>query len=110
MEFTNSKIGNFLVLAVKGRMDALSAQQFEDEFARRLAAGEKRFVVDLSGLDYISSAGLRSILTASKRLKAENGDLAFCGLTGIVAQVFTVSGFLKILPVFATREEALTRS
>jgi anti-anti-sigma factor len=87
-------------------MDALSAPQFEDEFVRSLAAGEKRFVVDLSGLDYISSAGLRSILFASKRLKAEGGDMAFCGLTGIVAQVFTVSGFLKILPVFATREDA----
>lgn len=109
MHFTGTKNGGSLVLTVTGRMDALNAQEFEAECLRWLEAGEKRLVVDMSGLDYISSAGLRSILAAAKKLKAQGGDLAFCALTGIVAEVFAVSGFAKLLPVFATLDEALSR-
>ena len=75
-----------------------------------LEAGDKRLVVDLAGLEYISSAGLRSILASAKKLKAQGGDLAFCALSGIVAEVFAVSGFAKLLPVFATRAEAVARA
>lgn len=110
MECTGSKHGAFYLLEVTGRMDALTSQGFEDECARCLEAGDTRIVADLSGLAYISSAGLRSILSAAKKLKAAGGDLAFCGLTGIVAEVFAVSGFAKLLPLYATRDEALARS
>lgn len=110
MEFTGEKSGAFLVLAVSGRMDTLTAPEFEAEVARRMSEGDTRLVLDLAQLAYISSAGLRSILAAAKQLKAKGGDLAFCGLSGLVAEVFAVSGFAKLLPVFATREEALARS
>lgn len=109
MDFTRTNHGERLLLAVSGRMDALSAGEFETECDARLAAGEKRLVVDLSGLEYISSAGLRSILASAKKIKAQGGELAFCALAGIVAEVFAVSGFAKLLPVFPTREEALAR-
>ncbi len=110
MECTGSKQGAFYVLEVSGRMDALTSQGFETECLARLEAGDTRIVADLSGLEYISSAGLRSILAAAKKLKAAGGDLAFCCLSGIVAEVFTVSGFAKLLPVYDTRGEALARS
>ena len=110
MEFTQSKEGVFLVLAASGRMDTITAPQFETACLQALEAGEKRLVVDLSGLDYISSAGLRSILSSAKKLKAAGGDIAFCALSGIVAEVFAVSGFNKLLPVLATRQEALARA
>ena len=110
MECTGSKQGAFYVLEITGRMDALTSQGFEAECLARLAAGDTRIVADLAGLEYISSAGLRSILAAAKKLKAAGGDLAFCGLSGIVAEVFTVSGFAKLLPVYDTRGEALARS
>ena len=109
MKITDLKSGAFLVLAVEGRLDTLTAPEFEAEGLRRAQAGEARLVLDLAGVDYISSAGLRGILAVAKRLKAKGGDLAVCGLRGIVAEVFTVSGFAKILPVFATREDALDR-
>lgn len=110
MECTGSKQGAFYVLEVSGRMDALTSQGFETECLSRIEAGDKRIVADLSALEYISSAGLRSILSAAKKLKAAGGDLAFCGLSGIVSEVFTVSGFVKLLPVYPTRAEALARS
>lgn len=110
MQCTGSRQGAFYVLEVAGRMDALTSQGFETECLARMEAGDTRIVADLGGLEYISSAGLRSILAAAKKLKAAGGDLAFCGLSGIVAEVFTVSGFAKLLPVYDTREEALARS
>jgi len=110
MEFTQSKEGSFLVLAAAGRMDTLTSPEFETKCLECLNAGEKRLVVDMSGLEYISSAGLRSILSVAKKLKASGGDIAFCALSGIVAEVFAVSGFVKLMPVFATRQEALARS
>jgi len=109
MQFSGEKDGSFFVLAVGGRMDAMTSKEFEDECSRWLAAGEKRLVIDFSGLEYISSAGLRSILLLAKKLKAQGGDVAFCALSEMVTEIFTVSGFVKMLPVFATRAEALAR-
>ena len=109
MEFMQTKEGAFLVLAASGRMDALTAPEFEAKCLECLESGNNRLVVDLAGLEYISSAGLRSILAVAKKLKASGGDLAFCALSGIVAEVFAVSGFAKLLPVFVTRQEALAR-
>ncbi|MDO9630480.1 MAG: STAS domain-containing protein, partial [Humidesulfovibrio sp.] len=77
MNCTGSKQGAFYVLEVTGRMDALTSQGFETECQSRLEAGDTRIVADLGGLEYISSAGLRSILSAAKKLKAAGGDLAF---------------------------------
>jgi len=110
MEFTTEKSGVFLLVMVKGRMDTLTAPEFETECVKWLEAGEVRLVADLSGLDYISSAGLRSILSTAKKCKAKGGDIAFCNLSGIVAEVFSVSGFSTLLPVLETREQALGRS
>ena len=110
MEFATIKSGAFLVLAVQGRMDTLTAPAFETECVKWLDQGEKRLVVDLSELEYISSAGLRSILSTAKKCKAQGGDIAFCALSGIVAEVFSVSGFGALLPVLETREQALARA
>ena len=95
------------LLTCSGRMDAVSAPRFEAACAELLEQGHTTLVADLSGLEYISSAGLRSILAAGKKLKAAGGSLAFCGLTGMVDEVFRVSGFLKLFRIHASAAEAL---
>ena len=65
-----------------------------------------RFVVDFSQLAYISSAGLRVLLMAAKRVKTENGALILCGMQDHIQEVFEISGFLQILTVAGTRQEA----
>jgi len=95
------------LLTVTGRMDALSAPAFETACQAVLDDGRVAVVADLSGLEYISSAGLRSILGAAKKLKGAGGSLSFCGLGGMVDEVFRVSGFLKLFKVHASRAEAL---
>ena len=94
------------VATLVGRMDAMTTIEFDRWFNKQKADGITRFVLNLEGLDYISSAGLRSLLAATKQLKASNGSLLLCCLNGTVEEVFRMSGFLTILPSFPDEEEA----
>ncbi len=94
------------LLQVKGRMDAVNAPAFEKDFLQVLDGGEKRVVVDLAGLEYISSAGLRSILASAKKAKKAGCTMQFCGLRGMVEEVFKVSGLGTMFAVTATVEKA----
>ncbi len=109
MEFDIRKQGNCTVIKVKGRMDAVTAPEFESECGKRMEAGEKVFVVDMSGLEYISSAGLRSILSTAKKLKALHGEIRFCALQGMVQEVFSISGFATMFPISDTLDAAIAK-
>lgn len=106
MDITVETIQNALVARLSGRMDATSAPEFEQGF-NDWGQGAKKLVVDLGDLEYISSAGLRGILAVSKLVKAQGGSIGFCGMQGMVAEVFRVSGFERLLPVHASLDEAL---
>lgn len=95
-----------MVVAVHGRMDAVSAPEFEQRLTELIDEGARQVVVDLDGLAYISSAGLRGFLVIGKRLKADGGQLHVAGLKDMVQQVFKLSGFHTIIPVFETVQEA----
>ena len=95
------------ILKVIGRMDATTVGIFTDECQKQLKTGTGRFIVDLGGLEYISSAGLRGILTMGKACKAAKAALAFCSMQSMVADMFKLSGFTSILTVYASLEEAL---
>ena len=94
------------LLQVNGRMDAVTAPAFEKEFIQVMDAGEKMVVVDLADLEYISSAGLRSILSSAKKAKKAGCTMQFCGLRGMAQEVFQVSGLGTMFTVTATVEEA----
>lgn len=108
MNIESRQSGNVVVATLKGRMDAVTAPEFDSWFSARMQAGEHRLVLDMAELDYISSAGLRSLLAAAKQIKAAAGTVVLCGLSGTVAEVFTMSGFMAIFTVAATPEEALS--
>ncbi len=107
MEINIDKQSNAIVVAVKGRMDAVSAPEFESALSDHIVAGAGRFVVDCSALDYISSAGLRSLLTTAKALRARDGDLVVAALQDVVREVFDISGFGKIFSIFDSTDAAL---
>lgn len=99
--------GSILVAALKGRMDAVTAPEFDAWFNARMQAGENRLILDMAGLDYISSAGLRSLLAAAKQIKTTCGSVVLCGLSGTVAEVFKMSGFMSIFAVVDTPQDAV---
>ncbi|WP_022660314.1 STAS domain-containing protein [Paucidesulfovibrio longus] len=106
MEFKSEKLGDYVVLSVAGRMDALTAGEFEKQCCQCMDAGDAKIVADMGGVDYISSAGLRSILSAAKKLRGSQGEIRFCGLSGMVNDVFTVSGFAAMFKIFDTAADA----
>ncbi|MHB8771050.1 MAG: STAS domain-containing protein [Syntrophales bacterium] len=107
MEIATKKQGGAMVVSVTGRIDAVTAPEFEKGLSAVIAAGDTVLLLDMNGLEYISSAGLRSILSTAKQLKAKEGKMLFAGLKGPVKDVFKISGFGSIFKIFETEEEAL---
>lgn len=91
--------GNLTLVTVTGRMDAVTAPDFEKTCQALMQKGKIDIVAELSALDYISSAGLRSILSAAKKLRGKGGNLRFCGLSGMVKEVFKISGFQSMFTI-----------
>lgn len=98
-----------VVVSATGRIDAITAPVFETYLVELMTNGERYFLVNLAGLDYISSAGLRSILATAKKLKTEAGEISFCNLQGPVEEVFKISGFNSIFKIFESEATALTK-
>jgi len=110
VEIESRKEDKFCVVRVKGRMDAVSAPEFETACSERIEMGESAFLVDLEGLEYISSAGLRALLVIAKKLKSNNGSISFCSLKPVVERVFSLSGFESMFPLYDSVQNALAGS
>jgi anti-anti-sigma factor len=107
MEIAEERIGDALVVRPSGRLDGKSAPAFEKTLLARVDERPRRMVLDLAGLEYVSSAGLRAILVAVKRGKAIGCTLVACEPPEHIREVLDLSGFGTVLPIHATREEAL---
>jgi len=94
------------IVAIAGSLDSTTSPEVQKALDA-LLAGAKKVVLDFSGLDYISSAGLRVLLGAAKRLRASGGTLRLFGLNQSVREVFEISGFSAILAVYPSEAEAL---
>ncbi|HOG16583.1 MAG TPA: STAS domain-containing protein [Syntrophales bacterium] len=106
MDVKMRKENGVTVVSPVGRIDTVTAPEFEKVLTGLIGEGETRLVLDLQAVDYISSAGLRCILAAAKMLKPKNGALAFAALQGPVKEVISISGFASLFKIFDTPEEA----
>jgi len=107
MEIQTRREKGAIIVSVKGRIDALTAPEFEKNLSDWISKGESTFLLNFSELEYISSAGLRSILATSKKLKDSQGKILFTGLKGPVDEVFKISGFHSIFKIVDSEETAL---
>lgn len=101
------KSARLVVVSLAGRMDAGNAGEFNEAFTAVLEKRPASLIINLGGLQYISSAGLRSILTLIKAAKGAGTALKFCAMQPMVADVFKVSGFSAMLAIFDTLGAAL---
>jgi anti-anti-sigma factor len=108
MEVSTRKSGDAWVVALKGSLDSITSPKAQQELEAILSNGAHRIAVDFSALDYISSAGLRVLLGVAKAVKGKGGALRTFGLNQTVREVFDISGFSTILPVFGSESEALS--
>lgn len=107
MEISEERRNGVFVVAPKGRLDTTTSPDLEGCLLGLVERGEHRLLVDLAGIEYVSSAGLRVLLLLAKRLKVERGELVLCGLGPAVRQVFELAGFVALFRLEATRDEAL---
>ena len=101
------KIGNFSVLKIKGRIDTIHSSALEEEVNQLFESGEKNLILNCSGMNYISSSGLRVFLVAQKKAKAINGKLFLSNMQPAIQEIFRISGFSNLFRIFDTQEEAL---
>lgn len=87
-----------LSMRVIGRLDTTTAPQLEEEFKKSME-GVNHLTFDFSDLEYISSAGLRVLLSAHKTMKQQEGAMVVRGANEEVREVFTITGFAEILTV-----------
>lgn len=107
MQITTTNEAGASVIRVEGSMDAISVAEFDAEWKKVIEEGGTRVVVEMSGLEYISSAGLRGILMLAKTTKMKGVALAFAGMRDMVSDMFKLSGFLTILSVHPDVPSAL---
>ena len=107
MEIDSNQLANAIVITVSGRMDAGNAQQFQKVCEDWIARGATRLLVELSGLQYVSSMGLSSFLVVAKTLQGKSGSVVLCGLRGLPKQVFELTRLIGLFPVFESTDAAL---
>jgi anti-anti-sigma factor len=107
IELTEEYQGNVLIVKIIGRLDAISAPQVDKKVSGLIDMGNKFILMDFSGVDYLSSAGMRLLLSATKRLKGQDGKFIISSINDDVLEVLKMAGFDRILSIANTREAAL---
>ncbi len=107
LDVAEKKQGEMMVLTPRGRLDSGTSPDFEAMLLTRIAKGDDRLILDLTELEYISSAGLRVLLMAAKRVKAVEGRIVLCALRENIREVFEISGFLSLFEVHDKVGDAL---
>lgn len=106
MQIEEKRSGEQATLVLSGRLDAVAAQELEPKVRALVEGGVRRVVVDLAGLEFVASSGLRVFLALAKLVKRAEGRVAFCRLQPPVREVFDISGCTDIFVVVASPEEA----
>lgn len=96
-----------LIIQAENRLDMANAQDFHDQLDGAIQASERSVVIDMEGLTYISSAGLRVILQMVRKMQRQDAQLALCSLSKEVMQVFTTSGIGQLVNIQPTRDAAI---
>ena len=106
MEITSNLSEGVALVSVVGRVDSAVAREWELGLVAAVSEGGGRIVLDCGELSYMSSAGLRGLLVASKKADAEGGQIVVSGASDRIREILEVSGFVRFLKVFDTVDEA----
>ncbi len=107
MQISTRQSYDVLIVDMEGRLDSKSSGRSYDELVAVAQGEQKQVVINLEKLEFITSAGLRVLLMASKLLKAKRGDLKLCCPNEMVNDVLKTAGFDSLLHVYATETEAV---
>jgi anti-anti-sigma factor len=109
MNVSSRRFANAVAVHVAGRLDQDTCEAFRGQLMQFVesAADGGAIVLDLSALEYVSSAGLRCFMLASRQAKAQHGRIFVAALQPMVAEIFQISHFNLVFQVFPTMREAM---
>lgn len=107
MEINEDTVAGHTVVSLAGQIDSTASQEFEEELVAIIDRGTHTLIVDFLNVKFISSAGLRVLLLAAKKVKPYGGKIVLCNLAKDVKEVFDISGFSSIFTIYDNTEEAV---
>jgi anti-anti-sigma factor len=112
MDLPARRFVDVVVVSPSGRVDQATADGFKEglaAFLDRCAAGQDTIVLDLGGVEYVSSVGLRVLMLAAKQAKAQGGTVVVAALQPLVREIFDISRFSLVFETFGSVKDALQR-
>ncbi len=107
MEITSVQQNGVTVVSVMDDLDATTSAEASAYLGAEIDAGHANLVIDMGGVTYLSSAGLRVILGATRKARQQGGEVRLAGLVGSIRRVVDMSGFSEFIKTFPTAEEAV---
>ena len=107
MEIKQKQQNDVTVIAFSGSMDATTSQQILDSVAQTITEGHVQLVFDLSDLSYLSSAGVRAVLSLRQDTRANGGDVRLACASGNIRRSLDIAGITKIMQSYSTVEESV---
>jgi anti-anti-sigma factor len=108
MEISDEFTGDICVVSTRGRLDGNSSEQFGGRLQALIAPDRSKLLVDFSGINFVTSAGLRAVILVLKKVKAANGVFALCAVQAPVREVLEITGFTSMLQIYPDRAGAIS--
>lgn len=106
----NNTIKNgILVVYLEGRLDVSVANEVEEGLSELIDSGDhKKVVLNMDGIDYMSSSGFRACISTLRKLNAKEGSLKMCNIKPAVKRIFDVIELTSLFDIYSTEEEAIS--
>jgi anti-sigma B factor antagonist len=101
------KQNGVLILFIAGHLDCITYDEVRKQLHDYIRSGESRIALDFDGVDYISSASLRSLLKSERELKARGGHMCLCSIREEIKEIIEITGFNLVFSIHPTLEKAL---
>ncbi len=107
MEISTNEVKRVTVVKVNGRVDSATAPELENGLKQLVDSSKTQIVLDLTEVDYMSSAGLRAMVSTLKSVKRANGDLRLANPSQRVAEVLRLAGLTSIFSIYTNQSDAV---
>lgn len=107
MEISSLTESDILLLKVAGKVDSNTSGEFEISLNEHIKENPEKIAADFSKVDYISSAGLRIILSLVKKVSRNKGKIVLFSLQPTLREIFEISGFTKVIALAEDKESAI---
>lgn len=106
LSFETDILQNVSIMKVKGRVDSETAPELDNALSKLLNENRNKIVLNLQGVDYMSSAGLRSLVKALKESQKSGGDVRLASVSEPIEVILRTVGMMQMFKLFSTSEEA----